>query len=77
MNKDGNRYFIATATYSSELAVGAYTPISLYQISLDRTATNTDVEAFGEGDEVFGFTQAIQIAGFTSAKLSRAYAKPA
>ena len=68
VNKDGNRYFIATATYSSELAAGAYTPISLSQISLDRTATNADVLAFGEGYDVSVFAQAIQTVGFSNAQ---------
>lgn len=57
-------YFIATATYNDVLAPGALTEISLSQIALDKTATNADVEAFGETYQILVKTQAIQTQGF-------------
>ena len=57
-------YFIATATYSKVLAPDALTEISLSQIALDKTATNADVEAFGETYQILVKTQAIQADGF-------------
>ena len=60
-------YFIATATYNKILEPGAYTEISLSQISLDKTATNEDVAAFGETYQVLVKSQAIQSDGFDDA----------
>ena len=57
-------YFVATATYNEVLKPGALTEISLSQIALDPTATNADVEAFGETYQVLVKTQAIQADGF-------------
>lgn len=59
-----SKYFIATATYNKVLAPGALTEISLSQIALDSSATNADVEAFGETYQVLVKTQAIQADGF-------------
>ena len=53
-------YFIATATYNKVLAPGALTEISLSQIALDKTATNEDVEAFGETYQILVKSQGIQ-----------------
>ena len=58
-------YFVATATYNSILAPGALTEISLRQIALDSTATNEDVEAFGEIYQVLVKSQGIQADGFS------------
>ncbi len=58
-------YFIATATYNKVLAPGALTEISLSQIALDSSATNEDVEAFGDTYQVLVKSQGIQAAGFT------------
>ena len=63
-------YFIATATYNKILAPGALTEISLSQIALDKTATNADVEAFGETYNILVKTQAIQADGFESAAIA-------
>ena len=66
-NADGTattNYFIATATYNNVLESGKLTQISLSQIALDKTATNADVDAFGEIYQVLVKTQAIQTAGF-------------
>ena len=57
-------YFVATATYNKVLAPGALTEISLSQIALDKTATNEDVEAFGDTYQILVKTQAIQADGF-------------
>ena len=57
-------YFIATATYNYILEPGALTEISLSQIALDKTATNADVEAFGDTYQILVKSQAIQAAGF-------------
>ena len=58
-------YFVATATYNKVLTPGALTEISLSQIALDKTATNEDVEAFGDTYQVLVKTQGIQADGFT------------
>ena len=58
------KYFIATATYNKRLEPGALTEISLSQIALDKSATNADVEAFGETYQILVKTQAIQADGF-------------
>ena len=60
-------YFVATATYNKVLAPGALTEISLSQIALDKTATNEDVEAFGDTYQVLVKSQGIQSQGFTDA----------
>ena len=62
-----SKYFVATATYNKVLEPGALTEISLSQIALDKSATNADVEAFGETYQVLVKTQAIQAAGFGTA----------
>ena len=71
-NEEGGttKYFIATATYNKILAPGALTEISLSQIALDKTATNADVEAFGETYQILVKSQGIQADGFASAKLA-------
>ena len=68
-NEEGGttNYFIATATYNKVLTPGALTEISLSQISLDKSATNADVEAFGDTYEVLVKSQAIQTDGFINA----------
>ena len=69
-NEDGSatsNYFVATATYNKVLAPGALTEISLSQIALDKTATNEDVEAFGETYQVLVKSQGIQADGFEDA----------
>ena len=60
-------YFVATATYNKVLAPGALTEISLSQIALDKTATNADVEAFGETYQILVKSQGIQADGFENA----------
>ena len=60
-----SKYFIATATYNKVLAPGALTEISLSQIALDKTATNEDVEAFGDTYQVLVKSQGIQADGFS------------
>ena len=57
-------YFVATATYNYVLSPGALTEISLSQIALDKTATNADVEAFGDTYQVLVKSQGIQADGF-------------
>ena len=57
-------YFVATATYNKVLAPDALTEISLSQIALDKTATNADVEAFGDTYQILVKSQAIQADGF-------------
>ena len=63
----GSKYFVATATYNKVLAPGALTEISLSQIALDKTATNEDVEAFGDTYQILVKSQGIQADGFTDA----------
>ena len=58
------KYFVATATYKDILKPGALTEISLSQIALDKTATNADVEAFGDTYQILVKSQAIQADGF-------------
>ena len=57
-------YFVATATYNKVLEPGKLTEISLSQIALDKSATNADVEAFGETYQILVKTQAVQAEGF-------------
>ena len=68
-NEEGTttKYFVAVATYIDILEPGALTEISLSQVALDKTATNADVEAFGETYQILVKTQAIQADGFTDA----------
>ena len=68
-NAEGSttKYFIATATYNKILEPGKLTEISLSQVALDKTATNADVEAFGETYQILVKTQAIQADGFIDA----------
>ena len=63
----GAKYFVATATYDAVLNPGALTEISLSQIVLDSSATNADVEAFGDTYQVLVLSQGIQADGFTDA----------
>ena len=63
-------YFVATATYNKVLAPGALTEISLSQIALDKTATNEDVEAFGDTYQILVKSQGIQADGFNNAILA-------
>jgi surface protein len=63
-NAEGGKYFIAKATYKKALQPDDFTDISLAQIALDSSATNADVNAFGETYEVCVNVQAIQSAGF-------------
>ena len=63
-------YFIAVATYNEKLAPGALTEISLSQIALDKTATNADVEAFGDTYQILVKSQAIQADGFENATMA-------
>ena len=60
----GSKYFVAVATYNDILEPGKLTEISLSQIALDKSATNADVEAFGETYNILVKTQAIQADGF-------------
>jgi predicted ribosomally synthesized peptide with SipW-like signal peptide len=63
-------YFVATATYNKVLTPGALTEISLSQIALDKTATNEDVEAFGDTYQILVKSQAIQADGFDNAAMA-------
>ena len=63
-NDEGGKYFIANATYKKELMPDDFTDITLSQIALDSSATNEQVEAFGDTYEVFVNAQGIQSAGF-------------
>ena len=63
----GAKYFVATATYNHTLTPGVLTEISLSQIALDSSATNADVEAFGDTYQVLVLSQGIQADGFTDA----------
>lgn len=64
------KYFVATATYKKVLAPDAITEISLSQISLDYTATNDDVEAFGTDYRVLVNVQGIQSSGFSDPEMA-------
>ena len=66
----GSKYFVAVATYTDILVPGKLTEISLSQIALDKSATNADVEAFGETYNILVKTQAIQADGFESAAIA-------
>ena len=65
---NGGKYFIASATYQPILEPKQFTTISLSQISLDPTATNDDVLAFGAKYEISVFVQGIQTVGFETAE---------
>ena len=71
-NEEGGttKYFVATATYNNVLEPGKLTEINLSQIALDKTATNADVEAFGDTYQILVKTQAIQAAGFETAAIA-------
>ena len=71
-NNEGGttKYFVAVATYKHTLAPGALTEISLSQIALDKSATNADVEAFGDTYQILVKTQAIQASGFDNAAMA-------
>ncbi len=55
MEIGGAKYFVATATYDSILNPGALTEISQSQIALDSSATNADVEVFGDTYQVLAW----------------------
>lgn len=63
---DGDYYILGVATYTGVLAPDATTIPSLKQIYLDKTATNEDVEKFGDTYEILVFSQAVQADGFDS-----------
>ena len=63
-------YFMATATYNKVLEPGALTEISLSQIALDKSATNADVEAFGETYQILVKSQGIQADGFDDPEIA-------
>ena len=71
-NAEGSttKYFVAVATYKDILKPGALTEISLSQIALDKTATNADVEAFGDTYQILVKSQGIQADGFDTAMLA-------
>ena len=58
-------YIVATATYNKVLKPGEFTEISLSQIALDSSATNEDIEGFGETYQILVKSQGIQADGFT------------
>lgn len=71
---DGVNYVVAIVTYlgpssnpNGVLAPGAVSYPSLLQVFLDPSATNEDVEAFGDTYEIIVVTQAIQTDGFSDA----------
>ena len=64
---DGVRYLVYTATYTEILKPGEVSRPSLLQVFLDPTATNEDVELFGEVFEILAISQAVQTDGFDSA----------
>ena len=74
---NGTNYIIATATYNKVLAPGALTEISLSQIALDSSATNADIESFGDTYQILVQSQAVQAAGFEDADtaLNEAFGK--
>ena len=61
---DGEKYFVAQATYQKELEPKSLTEISLSQIALDSNVDNEDSEAFGDDYHILVNAQAIQAAGF-------------
>ena len=64
---NGTNYILATATYNKVLKPGAITEISLSQIALDSSATNADIEGFGDTYQILVQSQAVQTAGFDNA----------
>jgi len=82
---DGVNYVVAIVTYlgpssnpNGVLAPGAVSYPSLLQVFLDPSATNEDVEAFGDTYEIIVVTQAIQTDGFANAKtaLNEGFGQP-
>lgn len=63
---DGVKYILAEAVYTGVLAPGKTTIPSLKQIYLDKTATNEDIEKFGDTYDILVFSQAVQADGFDS-----------
>ena len=63
---DGATYSLMVATYTGPLKAGATTIPSLKQIYLDKTATNEDIEKFGDTYDILVFSQAVQSEGFDS-----------
>ena len=63
---DGVTYILVEAVYTEKLAPGKTTIPSLKQIYLDKTATNEDVEKFGDTYDILVFSQAVQADGFDS-----------
>jgi surface protein len=61
---NGEKYFVAKATYQEELVPKAITEISLSQIALDSGVDNEDTEAFGDDYHVWVNVQGIQADGF-------------
>ena len=63
---DGVKYILAEAVYTGVLEPGKTTIPSLKQIYLDKTATNEDIEKFGDTYDILVFSQAVQADGFDS-----------
>ena len=63
---DGVTYILAEAVYTGVLEPGKTTIPSLKQIYLDKTATNEDIEKFGDTYDILVFSQAVQADGFDS-----------
>lgn len=63
---DGVTYALAEAVYTGVLEPGKTTIPSLKQIYLDKTATNEDIEKFGDTYDILVFSQAVQADGFDS-----------
>ena len=63
---DGVEYILAEAVYTGALPAGRTTIPSLKQIYLDKTATNEDIEKFGDTYDILVFSQAVQTEGFDS-----------
>ena len=63
-------YIVATATYKKVLKPGEITEISLSQIALDSSATNEDIEGFGDTYQILVKSQGIQADGFEEAGMA-------
>ena len=63
-------YIVATATYNKVLKPGEITEISLSQIALDSSATNEDIEGFGDTYQILVMSQGIQSDGFEDAGMA-------
>lgn len=57
-------FFLATATYLEPLQPGDTSSPSLLQVALDSSATNDDVQRFGEDYLILAASQAMQTEGF-------------